>query len=88
MNKIFVSYYPFTYYQPIACLDEEGNTIDSTMVKLDDVPLAIQIFCKKHNTKDVVLVGNQNFLEHFKSELNTKFSNDNLNVEIMVPDYF
>lgn len=87
MNKIFVSYYPFTYDQPIACLDEEGNTIDSTMVKLDDVPLAIQIFCKKYNTKDVVLVGNQNILEHFKSELNTKFSNDNLNVEIMVPNY-
>ena len=26
MNKIFVSYYPFTYDQPIAWLDEEGNT--------------------------------------------------------------
>ena len=51
MNKIFVSYYPFTYDQPIACLDEEGNTIESTMVKLDDVPLAIQIFCKIYSKK-------------------------------------
>lgn len=74
MTSIAVNFQPFLKNQKIYAY-ADGNIVEEMEVALEDVDNAVQVLSSKFNANEINLIGNQDYLERFKTEMSTKFSN-------------
>lgn len=81
MTSIAVNFQPFMMNQKVYAYSD-GHIVEEMDVPLDDVNNAVNTLSTKFNADEINLIGNQDYLERFKAEMSTKFSN-NVNINII-----
>lgn len=82
MNHIVVSLQPFTLKQNIFVYIN-GACIKQTSVEVDRIVDVVNGLSKQYNIKQIDLCGNQDYLLHFQTEMDSKFANNEYNIEII-----
>lgn len=85
MTKIVVNFHPFTHYQDIF-IYEDNKCIEEINISVPRVADAVQGLVKKYNTTNIVLCGNNSFLEYYKHEIQKQVNFEEekeLNIEII-----
>ncbi len=81
MDNIIVAYQPFVRQQTIFVY-KDNEMKESYTVDLDQVNDTIVSLANQYRIHDITLAGNQDYLNRFKAELNTRFSETGFNVRI------
>lgn len=81
MDNIIVAYQPFTRQQNIFVY-KDNEMKETLTVDLDKVNDTIVGLANQYCIHDITLAGNQDYLNRFKAELNTRFADTGFNVRI------
>lgn len=79
MNKIVVINNMFDKNQSIV-IYKDNQLIETVDADIDDMVDIVKGLCSKYSITTVDLVGNQSYLEKYKQQFNTEFSNITVNI--------
>lgn len=84
MNKrIVFKYNPFVYQQTVYYVDEENDYEEPHMISQDAIESTIETLLSSYDVKEVDLYGPIDYMEGFKKNLFTKFSDrEDLKIEL------
>lgn len=82
MNHIAVNFQPFTLKQNVFVYID-GACVKQTAIEIDRVVDVVNGLSKQYNIKQIDLCGSQDYLSYFQAEMDSKFANNEYNVEIV-----
>lgn len=80
-GNLIVNFRPFVLKQQILVY-QEGVCIKQAYVPMNDVVPTVDILCKEYNIPRVNLCGNTHYTSKFAEKLQTRFANNNREIEI------
>lgn len=82
MDHIIVNFQPFVLKQEVLVY-VNGECVKQTAVEVNRITDVVNGLSKQYNIKQIDLCGSQDYLSRFQAEMNSKFANNECNVEIV-----
>lgn len=82
MDRILVNFEPFTANQ-IIYVYQEGAVTRITAATVDNLTSVLKSLSTQYNISHIDLCGNNDYLSKFKTQINTEFSDNPIEVDII-----